>query len=197
MHKLLFVQGLVIFILTNIDTMVLFMIFAADRRFRHQDIAWGQFLGMAVLILGSALLSFATVVLPLRDVGLLGLVPLGIGMRRLYKELRDHGDAQVAEAAPGRLAHARTLVVALVTVGSGADNVCAYVPFFSLQPASVVWSLVSVFLLLAVLWCLLGLQLTGQRLVAATLQRFGRVVMPWFLMALGLSVLVGTGLIWA
>jgi len=197
MHKLLLAQGLGLFILTNIDTMVLFMIFAADRRFRRQDIAWGQFLGMAVLILGSALLSSAIAALPLQDIGLLGLVPLGIGLHRFYSELQGRGGDQRTDAAPRRLGHARTLVVALVTVGSGADNVCAYVPFFSLQPVHIVWLLVGVFLLLAALWCLLGLQMTGRWLVTAPLQRFGRIVMPWFLMALGLSVLVGTGLIWA
>jgi cadmium resistance protein CadD (predicted permease) len=73
------------FAVTNIDDLVLLAGWFSDGSYRARDIAVGQFLGIATLIGASALLGLAGLFVPVPIVGILGVIPAGIGISRLTR----------------------------------------------------------------------------------------------------------------
>jgi cadmium resistance protein CadD (predicted permease) len=89
-----------------------------------------------------------------------------------------------------RFAWARSgaVLVTLLTLANGGDNLSVYIPLFSVQRSSMpLYALV--FTMMTGLWCLLGYQLTTHRLWGEKLKRYGRFVIPFVLIAIGLNVL--------
>jgi cadmium resistance protein CadD (predicted permease) len=80
--------GVAAFVATNIDDIFILMIFFSTHRFHVYDIVVGQFLGIGSLIAISALGSILALVFPLYVIGLMGLVPIAIGIIRLIR-MRD------------------------------------------------------------------------------------------------------------
>ncbi len=87
-------------------------------------------------------------------VGLLGLVPFGLGIRRLWKA-RDGNPGTPVAMTFG------PLPVMSITLGNGADNLTLYPPAFrALSPADLSLTIV-VFLIMAGVWCVIGAAVGG------------------------------------
>jgi cadmium resistance protein CadD (predicted permease) len=145
-----------------------------------------------------SLLGFlGAMVIPPAWVGLLGLVPIVLGLRRLW-QLRtgDAGDEEASapgpegspSAAPG-LWSPQTYGIAAVTFANGGSNLGIYIPLFASSTLPELALTVAIFLLLVAVWCYVGWRLTAQPQVAAALARYGHVVMPFVLIGLGLYIL--------
>ena len=184
----------VVFVATNIDDIVLLAAFFADPRLRPAAIVAGQFLGMGVLVAASAAVALAALAVPPGWPALLGAVPLAMGAWQLVGLMRngvhpEDDDAGVGPRVEGRL-HSQLLAVAAVTLANGADNLGAYVPMFAADPPAVpLFSLI--FLVLTGAWCALGRALVRIPAIAPTLQRFGHVLLPLVLIAIGVQILWG------
>jgi cadmium resistance protein CadD (predicted permease) len=191
--------GVVVFASTNIDDIVLLSVFFADLQLRPRNIVLGQFLGIGALTCASLIAALAALMIPAGWTALLGLVPLGLGARRLLT-LRRNPDAKAAadeasqrQAKEQRIAqrtHSQVLAVAGVTVANGGDNLGVYVPLFASAPGLIPLYVV-LFAVMTALWCLLGYLLVHNRLLGQHVCRYGRVVLPFVLMALGLHILSG------
>jgi len=109
---------------TNVDDLVvltvLFLAARAGGRPRPVQIWAGQYTGIGVLVAVSALAALGLAVVPGRWVGLLGLVPLALGVRGLVGAVRSRG--ATGDDGPAEIA-AGTLPVAGVTIANGADNI--------------------------------------------------------------------------
>jgi len=112
---------------TNIDNAVVTVAMVATAPpERARRIAAGQAVGFAALVvgaLGTALLLFE---ISPRVIGLLGLVPLALGIRGLVGLRHADSRARLARRAFGSGFFAATLV----TIGAGGDNLAVYVPLF-------------------------------------------------------------------
>jgi cadmium resistance protein CadD (predicted permease) len=178
-----------VFASTNVDDFVLLLAFFGTERRHAGSIIAGQYLGIAVLVAVS--LAGATVANRLSSpvVGLLGLVPIVLGLRRLGSPAT--GDEPVPTASGLRAAHVAS--VALATIGSGGDNIAAYVPFFAaLEPRGRLAS-VLVFACLTGVWCLGARAVVGQPRVEALIVRGGRRLVGWVMIGLGAIILVRAG----
>jgi cadmium resistance protein CadD (predicted permease) len=80
------------------------------------------------------------------------------------------------------------LLATLLTVVNGGDNLSVYIPLFSVQRESMPFYAL-VFAMMTALWCLLGYHLTTHRIWRDRLKRYGRFVIPFILIAIGLNVL--------
>jgi cadmium resistance protein CadD (predicted permease) len=126
----LVVVGVSLFVTTNIDDLVILVAFFAAPAFRPRQVVIGQLLGMAALIAASAVGALAALVAPERYLGLLGVVPLGLGVAKLIASIRGRGQEEDdVVSAPGAATGA--LAVAGVTIANGADNLAVYVPVFA------------------------------------------------------------------
>jgi cadmium resistance protein CadD (predicted permease) len=182
--------GVVAFAATNADDLFILTAFFADPSARARGVVLGQYLGIAALTLASMACAFAALAIPAAWVGLLGLLPLAIGI----KKLRD-GRRREGETLPLRGTSTTAVSVAAVTVANGGDNVAVYIPLFASSPRADWPLLAGLFAVLTGLWCVAALTLVGHRTIGPPLRRYGRRVLPWVLIGLGVSILVRSGVV--
>ena len=137
----------VAFAATNVDDLFVLAAFSADPSLRKRHVIAGQFLGIGALIAASLLCALAAVVVPAQWLGLLGLLPIVIGVRRLLAAWRE------IDVEPPRPARRAALSVAAVTIANGGDNLAVYVPLFATQPGAAWPLIVAVFAVLTAVWC--------------------------------------------
>ncbi|MFG1885697.1 cadmium resistance transporter [Micromonospora sp. NPDC049102] len=179
----------VVFAATDIDDIVILTLFFVAARTTGRPRTWqivtGQYLGIGALALASAVVAAGLLVVPDPWTGLLGLLPIALGVRALW-----HGDDdEPATVVTG------TLGVAGVTIANGADNVAVYVPVFrALGPGdSAVFLLI--FVVLIGLWCAVAAWLGGHRRVVALVERAGHWLVPAIFVGIGVVILVSSGVL--
>jgi len=189
--------GMAAFASTNIDDLLLLSSLFVDTEFRTSSVIVGHFLGMSFLVLVSILAAFFTFMFPPGWLSLLGFAPLFLGMNRLWKLLKRRREKnQIASYGRDFVGKERlrftwvrseVLLTTLLTVANGGDNLSVYIPLFSVQPASIpFYSLV--FAIMTVLWCVFGYHLTHHGVWSDWLKRYGRFVIPFVFIAIGLNV---------
>jgi cadmium resistance protein CadD (predicted permease) len=181
--------GIVVFASTNVDDLLLLTVFFSDPSFKPRHIIAGQVLGIAVLTVASAACALFAFVVPEGWIGLLGLIPLGLGLRGLWMLRRGEGDADVEDAkSRPDMQRFKALAVAGVTVANGGDNLGVYIPLFSSAP-KLVPLYAAVFAVMTGVWCAVGYYLVHNKILGRRIQRWGRVALPFVLVGLGLLVL--------
>ena len=187
--------GAVSFAATNIDDIFILLLFFSqvDGRFRNWHVVAGQYLGFAALVALSVLGSLGVLVVPGEWIGLLGFVPVFLGVRAL---IRLRGGSE-EERAP--IEGSGVLGVAAVTFANGGDNIGIYVPLFAGAGYARTGIIVCVFFALIAVWCYAGYKLGGHPAVAKKIDRYGHVVVPFVLIGLGVFILIESGapsLVW-
>jgi cadmium resistance transport/sequestration family protein len=201
--------GMTSFIATNLDDIVVLVIFFSQvsATFRRRHIVFGQYLGFTALLLLSLPGYLGGLVLPKAWVGLLGLLPLGVGVGQLLNPDTDEPDVQTVSMASsmaseskasirmvmGSLLSPQAYQVAAVTIANGGDNIGIYVPLFASSTFPRLVIIVSVFLVLVGVWCWVAERLTRQRAIALLLSRYGHRAIPFVLIGLGLYILIDCG----
>ena len=175
------------FAATNIDDLFVLTLFFSQtsRGFRTVHIVAGQYLGFSALVAISLVGFFGGRVLPRAWIGLLGFVPILVGVRRWIHRHDSPVHVNVSGAAS-------TTTVATVTFGNGGDNIGVYTPLFaSIDGTRLTVTLLSFYMLLAI-WCLVGYAITQHPAVARILAH-GHIVVPFVLVGLGVHILVDSG----
>ncbi len=184
---------------TNVDDIVLLTLLFS--RLPHRDRALplmvGQVLGFSLLVLVSLLGVLGRQVLPQGGLALLGLLPIGLGLRRWQQA--GGGDADPRTAAdgiptcPGLTGAgplAELLGMAGLTVANGSDNIGVYLPLFAQADRSAVTVTVITFAAALALWMALAWALTRNPALAPLLRRYGSALVPAVLIGLGLLILL-------
>ena len=193
------------YVVTNLDDLLVLTLFFAHPEYRVRNVVIAEYLGIAALFAGCLAVARGTVFLPEAWIGLLGLVPILVGVRALFGEGAlvdadsDSESAQEAEsrwtkALPGTAFVPRDLaVVWLVTVANGGDNLAVYVPLFRTQAFEHLPVVAGVFVVLIGVWCALGWYAGRRPMVGQALHRYSHLLLPYTLIALGIYVLVTSG----
>ena len=171
------------FAATNIDGLLLAAALFADSRYRARDVVLGTFTGIGALYGASVAASLVALVIPHGYVAWLGLVPLGIGVKQLLERPHEQGQAS---AGPGGV-----LGVAAINIAMGGDNIGVYTPLFAAAPAKAIAVYGAVFAVLTAALCYGALKLVAHPAAGAPIRRYGRRVMPYVLIALGIWILAG------
>ncbi|XXX82388.1 cadmium resistance transporter [Sorangium sp. So ce134] len=187
--------SVVVFISTNVDDILLLSAFFADPGFTPRQVVAGQFLGMGALVLASVACALLAVRVPDGWIGLLGLLPLALGLRGLWALRRgsvpgadEDGDDDAEAPRGGGAARFKALAVASVTIANGGDNLGVYIPLFSSSPGHVPLH-AAVFAVMTGAFCALGHHLVHHPLVGGRIRRYGRAALPFVLIGLGLWIL--------
>src|SRR5215469_18413552 len=93
--------AIVVFVSTNIDDIFVLIGFFADKSFRARDVVVGQYVGVCALYLISAIAALISLVIPTAYIGLLGLVPIAIGIKKLYNPWRNQKTEEPVATAGG------------------------------------------------------------------------------------------------
>jgi cadmium resistance protein CadD (predicted permease) len=187
--------AIVLFVSTNIDDGLVLLGFFADPQFKPRQIVIGQYLGMAGLFGASAVASLLSHVVPSAYIGLLGLAPLTIGLKKAW-DLRK--DAQASpETSPDHAkapaGHGNVVAVMAVTLANGGDNIGIYTPLFATRSGYDIAVMGVVFTIMTLLWLGIAHWLTLHRAIGAPIRRYGHRVLPFVLIALGGIILYQAG----
>jgi cadmium resistance protein CadD (predicted permease) len=182
--------AIVLFVSTNVDDLVVLIGFYAHSAFRARDIVAGQYAGVAVLFAVSAFGALLSLVIPKAYLGLLGIFPILIGIRKLL-QLRHHRARTAPTKTLGATTGSRGNIanVALVTVANGGDNIGVYMPSFALHSGSQVAIIAAVFVAMTALWCMLAHRMVSHPRFGAPLRRYAPIFAPIVLIALGIWIL--------
>ncbi len=184
-----------LFAATNVDDIVVLAVLNAASRAGGRPRAWqiwaGQYAGIAALVGISLLAALGLTLVPWGWIWLLGLVPLGLGLRRLMIALRASGSgepvpAAVATGLPG---------VTSITIANGGDNIAAYAAVFRTSSGAENIVTIVVFSLGVALWCLAGSWLVSQRRVAQVIDRWGQWIVAAVFILIGLYVFRRSGVL--
>lgn len=188
------------FSVTNIDDIVILVLLFSrlDKRFRGIHVVTGQFLGIAALV-GASLIGFAgRAIFPEAWIGLLGLVPISLGLSNLVDYLNSSGrksqdmtgETTLGLVSMSGIGWAGMLGVASLTIANGSDNIGVYMPLFAHQDSSQLIVTLCVFAMMTLCWCFVAWRLTKEPLIALMLHRYGSALVPVVLIAIGSLILV-------
>ena len=206
-----FIEGIIAFTVTNIDDMmILLLLFSQiDSNFRKRHIFIGQYLGFFAIIMLSLPGFFGGLFIQREWLGLLGIIPIAIGMKQLINqqiETTESTEVQTVNPDFPRLLHPNpvfsfflsilhpnTYQVAAITIANSGDNISVYIPLFAGQDFVSLGIIIAVFLAMVGVGCGIAYLLTSQVTIGYILSRYGRAIIPFILMALGLFILYDRG----
>ncbi|BBD60022.1 cadmium resistance transporter [Nostoc sp. HK-01] len=174
-----------------------------NRHFRPQNIILGEFLGFTVLIFASLPGFLGGLILPTAWIGLLGFLPIAIGINHLLTREQAEEAVQAVsvdfsasttkrqkKSLWATLRDSQTYRVSAVTIANGGNNIGIYVPLFASSNLPSLGVILCVCYLTVGMWCFLSYNLTRNPLLAPMLTRYGRKVFPLVLIYLGCSILI-------
>lgn len=195
------------FIVTNIDDIfVLMLLFSQakaqvktseglkgnqteNKHISPKDIIIGQYLGFTLLVVVSLLGTFGVMLIPEKWVGLLGLIPIYLGIMLFIKGEDEDENAILSSLNSGKY-NSVFLSVAFITFANGGDNIGIYVPFFSTLTMNQLAVTVITFFIMVAIWCFIGYRLAAFKHVSETLENYGRWIIPIVFIGLGIYIMM-------
>lgn len=203
-----FIQGIIAFTATNIDDIIILLLLFSqlDHNFRRRHILIGQYLGFSIIIILSLPGFFGGLVIHHEYIGLLGLLPIAIGMKQIFSQSEENTEIQNVSNDVFNLSHStqilsfflsilhpNTYKVAAVTVANGGDNISIYIPLFAGQNFGSLGVIITVFLIMVGLWCGIAYLLSRQAAIGYILGGYGKALVPFILIGLGLFIMYERG----
>lgn len=201
-------SGIAAFCATNIDDIIILILFFAqvNATFRKRHIIVGQYLGFTALLLASLPGFFGRLAVSPEWIGLLGFIPIGIGILQLIRGAETEPEVQDVTHAPDKsmsktrlqsffasLISPQTYGVAAVTIANGGDNISIYVPLFASHDLAGLCVILGVFYVLVGVWCYVGYLLSSHQAIALLITRYGHAIVPFVMIGLGLFILFDNG----
>jgi cadmium resistance protein CadD (predicted permease) len=169
---------------TNVDNLLIMATLAAGMASRSAVIVGFVVASIAVLLIAS-LATFIEDLLPAAVLGYLGFVPISIGVYLLF----DSGSPD--DDAAGR-ATTWPAITGLLFANSG-DTIFALGPLFAESEDSARIGLAAGFVVIAMVWLVLILNVSSRVAASARLSRLGHWLAPWMMILIGLYILTDTG----
>lgn len=183
------ITSVLAFVSTNIDDIFLLTLFYGTRKFKSIQIILGQYLGIGTLVLISFVGSYIGSFFDERYIGFLGLFPIYLAIRHIVEMIKkdksddDEGSEQV------KISNAGVVAIAGVTIANGGDNIGVYIPLLTTMSYVEKTALIIIFVVMTYVWCLSAKYLASHPLIAKQLDKYGHVIMPIVLLALGVFII--------
>ena len=190
--------GLVTFAATSLDNLLILLGFSADPAYPPRVVRPAYVGSVLLVALAAAGLAALARLAPNRHVGLLGWIPLGMGLFQLVRLARRRDRA--IEAAPRadralretlRIRRGRAAVAGVTLTASG-DSLATFAALFADTSTGLVpWALLGVGAG-ATTWSLIAGRLAGRPRVRRLVERVGPALLPLILIGIGLYILLDT-----
>ena len=189
------ISAIGVYISTSIDYLIVLIILFAQLSQNKQKwhIYAGQYLGTGLLVGVSLVAAYVVNFVPEAwMVGLLGLIPIYLGIRFA---IVGEGEEEIIERLEQSKANQLFWTVTLLTIASGGDNLSIYIPYF----ASLDWAQTLVALLVfaigVIIFCELSRVLSSIPLISETIGKYKRIIVPLVFILLGLYIMYESGTI--
>lgn len=201
------VEGIVAFTVTNIDDIVILMLFFSqlNNQFRRRHIFVGQYLGFFAIIIASLPGFFGSLIIPRAWIGLLGILPIAIGIKQLLHQEIENPEIQTVTTSLKAssdntilnfilsILTPQTYKVAAVTFANGGDNISIYIPLFAGNSFIYLLIVIIVFIIMKGLWYTAAYLLASQARIASNLTQYGKNIVPFILITLGFYLMYERG----
>ena len=152
----------------------------------------------SAIIIASLPGFFGGLIIPTAWIGILGIVPILIGVSRLFKkddlEIQTvSGEINSSISILSSILSPQTYQVTAVTFANGGDNIGIYIPLFASSNLVSLGIILSVFFVLVGVWCYVADHLTRYPVVSKILTRYGHAIIPFVLIGLGIFLLIENG----
>jgi cadmium resistance protein CadD (predicted permease) len=185
--------AIALFASTNVDDMFVLVGFFSDPTFRPKDIVTGQYAGITALFALALLGSLLALVVSRAYIGLLGVVAIALGAKRLFDLYRNRDVPQSRLEHPNTGRHTRVATVAFLTLANGADNIGIYMPAFAIRTPFEIGMFAVIFAVMTGLWCFFAHWLVHHPKFGRPIRCCGQRVAPLVLIAIGVSILYDAG----
>jgi cadmium resistance protein CadD (predicted permease) len=175
------------FLASNIDDTFMLILLFSSTSLLARDVTIGQFLGIALLVIVSMSASLLILVVPFFVIGLMGLIPIGIGLKRLI----EHQQTKKSNRQNKRLEYESFLSVAGITVANGGDDIGVFTPLFAKYNTNFeVTILVMLFMLLTGVWCILTYYFIRHPFMASRMSYSSQIISSFVLIGLGVYIVL-------
>jgi cadmium resistance transport/sequestration family protein len=191
------------FAATNVDDLFILILFFSqtDAAFLRRHIVVGQYLGFTALVAISLTGFLGSYIFSIAWIGLLGLLPIAMGVKKLLYRWESPYPVELAKARNessklfilSGLFSRQTLGVAAVTFANGGDNLGIYTPLFATSSFFHLVIFLFIFFALAGGWCYAGFLLSRHPITADIFSRYERFLVPFVLVGLGVYIMMESG----
>ena len=180
------------FAITNVDDMFVLVTFFAEastsKTITPLKITLGQYIGFTAIVIISMIGFGVSIVLPSEPIGFLGLLPILLGVWKLFELLLP---TEEEEPDKSNFAGVKSVLkVSTVTLMNGGDNIGTYVPLFSQTKGAEIAVYVVIYYILLGVWCLVAFLVMRQKHILLVVRRYMRVVIPLLYVGLGVYIVV-------
>lgn len=215
------ITAFISFASTNIDDIFILMLFFSqiNNGMEKRHIIIGQYLGVTLLITISIIGALGVSLIPSEYVGLLGLVPIYLGLKAYIDYKKDHknnvdiSQRQIQNSEELELRkitdikeegilsfvmefiNPNAVKVFGLTFANGADNIGIYIPLFSSMSLIDIFITVIVFMFLIALWCFIGMKLAEHSLIQIIIEKYKNIFIPIVFIGLGIFILIESEII--
>ncbi|HFI0405548.1 TPA: cadmium resistance transporter [Streptococcus suis] len=179
--------ALILGISTSIDYfLILFLLFSqAKKPGERRTIYFGQLLASFILILLSSILSqVANVFLADWILGLLGFVPILLGVRILFE---NEVETEIPDSKIGLLS------IIFISLASGADNLGIFTPYFTTLSTLETLLTAGLILLETVAICYLAEKFGSLHSISEFIEKYEKMILPTIFIILGIYILFEFG----
>ena len=200
--------GLATAVATTFDDNIYLTAFFSEvnRTFRPQHVVVGEILGFTVLMMISLVGFIMGLVIPSTWTGLLGILPIVIGLKNLI-DLNKDDSAEDKSANLKRNSKFRgfdsrkrtlwdvirdpqTYRVSSVTIANAGNNLGIYIPLFATSSIQSLSVIIPICYLIVGCWLCMSYTLTHLPVIALVLSRYASKFFPFVLMWLGFRILM-------
>ncbi|WP_411170626.1 cadmium resistance transporter [Clostridium sp. MB05] len=210
------ITAFVSFASTNIDDIFVLMLFFSEinNGMKKQHIVIGQYLGIGLLTIISIIGALGISIIPSEYVGLLGLVPIYLGIKAyvdhkregnnnediVQQNLQNGENKKIVEATDVQekptlkflknFINPSVIKVFSFTLANGADNIGIYIPLFTSMNLVDIVITVLMFMLLIALWCFFSIKLSEHPFVQKNIEKYKNIFVPIIFIGLGIFILI-------
>ncbi|MDH6150872.1 MULTISPECIES: cadmium resistance transporter [Paraburkholderia] len=190
--------AIVAYAATNIDNLFVLLGFLTEAGVERRRVVAGQYAGSLILVAAALVLGAFLTRLPAGYVGLLGLLPIVVGLHKAWRRFGPgHARRNASEdsedsraSAPPSVRGSSSWTVASVAIANGSDNLAVYVPLYASRTHAENALVSLVFVVMIGLWCAGAAWLVDHPLLGAPIRRYGSALLPPILLVIGVSVIV-------
>ncbi len=180
------------YVATNLDNFILLVSLLARYRKHTSSVVAGYFACMLILGFAGFWIGAAADNAPVEYLGLLGFVPIAIGVVELYRMRNGHATAVVSNENPVDGVQKVFMATLLSQLGNGADTIVVFGVLFTDSMPYADHLIILTLAAMAVIFALVGIYAVRHPALSKWIDRYAYRAMPFVLIIVGIYILANT-----
>ena len=185
-----------VYVATGIDYLViLILLFSQIKKGQEKHIWIGKYIG-TILVIGASLLvalGVANLIPQQWVIGLLGLLPLYLGIKIWIKGEEDEDEGKILSIFSSDRFNQLWVSVTFIVLASSADDFSIYVPYFTTLNATEILVTIIVILIMIGVLLYVGYRLAHLNFVSEKIEKYERWIVPIVFIGLGIYIMLENG----